>query len=60
MIRRDFIKNTGLAAAGIGWSAMPSVFANGMPSNKIVVAVAGVNSRGNGMAKLFAGIIRNS
>ena len=56
MERRDFIKNTGLAAAGIGLSglAMPSVFANGMPSNKIVIAVAGVNSRGGGMAELFA------
>ena len=56
MERRDFIKSTGFAAAGIGLSglAMPSVFANGMPSNKVVVAVAGVNGRGSGMAKLFA------
>ena len=56
MERRDFIKTTGLAAAGVGLSgiSMPSVFANGMPSNKVVIAVAGVNSRGNGMAQLFA------
>ena len=56
MERRDFIKNTGLAAAGIGFSgtAMPSVFANGAPNKKIVVAVAGVNSRGNYLAKKFA------
>ena len=56
MVRRDFIKSTGVAAAGIGLSrlAMPTVFANGMPSNKVVVAVMGVNSRGNHMAKLFA------
>lgn len=54
--RRNFIKNAGLAAAGIGLStiAMPSVFANGQPSKKVVVAIAGVNSRGNGMARLFA------
>ena len=56
MERRDFIKNTGLAAAGIGLSglAMPSVFANGAPNRKIVVAVAGVNGRGNHLARLFA------
>ena len=56
MIRRDFIKNSGLAAAGIGLTGltMPSVFANGQPSKKIVVAVAGVNGRGNEMACLFA------
>ena len=58
MERRDFIKNTGLVAAGIGLSglAMPAVFANGAPGKKIVVAVAGVNSRGNSMARLFAGM----
>lgn len=56
MIRRDFIKKSGLAAAGIGLSrlAMPAVFTNGMPSNKIVVAVAGVNSRGASLAGHFA------
>jgi predicted dehydrogenase len=56
MIRRDFIKNTGLAAAGIGLSglAMPSVFAGGSPGRKVVVAVAGVNSRGRGLARDFA------
>jgi len=56
MIRRDFIKNTGLAAAGIGLSgfSMPTVFANGQPGKKVVIAVAGVNSRGDGMARMFA------
>jgi len=56
MNRRNFIKNTGLTTAGIGLSglAMPSIFANGMPSNKLVIAVMGVNGRGNYMAKLFA------
>ena len=58
MKRREFIKNTGLAAAGIGLSGMnmPYVFANGAPNQKIVVAVAGVNSRGNFLAKQFAGM----
>ena len=56
MIRRDFIKSTGVTVAGIGLSglAMPTVFANGQPSKKVVIAVAGVNSRGDGMAQLFA------
>ena len=56
MNRRDFIKNSGMTIAGIGLSgiAMPTVFANGSPNNKIVVAVMGVNGRGDHMAKLFA------
>ena len=58
MERRDFIKNTGIATTGIGLAGltMPSIFAHGTPSQKIVVAVAGVNGRGNGMARLFAGM----
>ena len=58
MMRRDFIKKTGLGAAGIGLSglSMPAVFAHGAPGKKVVVAVAGVNGRGNGMAKSFAGM----
>ncbi len=54
--RRDFVKNSGLAIAGIGLSglAVPSVFAQGVPSKKIVVAVMGVNSRGNHLAKMYA------
>jgi len=56
MNRRDFIKNSGFTVAGIGLSglAMPTVFAQGSPNKKIVVAVMGVNGRGNHMAKLFA------
>ena len=57
MERRNFLKNTGLAVAGVGLSGftMPSVFAKGhQPSNKVVVAVAGVNSRGNGLARMLA------
>ena len=56
MVRRDFIKNSSLAAAGIslsGW-AMPPAFAKNSANEKIVVAVMGVNGRGNGMAALFA------
>ncbi len=56
MNRRNFIKNSGLTVAGIGLSGlvMPSVFAQGSPNKKIVVAVMGVNGRGNHLAKLFA------
>ena len=56
MIRRAFIKTSGLIAAGVGLSSMgmPTVFAKGAPSDKVVIAVAGVNSRGDGMARLFA------
>jgi predicted dehydrogenase len=56
MVRRDFIKYTGMAAAGLGLSGFtaPKVFANGQPGKKIVIAIAGVNSRGNGMARTFA------
>jgi predicted dehydrogenase len=54
--RRIFIKNTGLAVAGIGLSGftMPSVFAHGAPARKIVVAVMGVNGRGGYLAGVFS------
>ncbi len=54
--RRDFIKNSGLAVAGVGLSGltMPQVFAHGAPGKKIVVAVMGVNGRGNHLAKMFS------
>jgi len=56
MNRRNFIKSSGLTIAGIGLSglSMPSVFAQGSPNKRIVVAVMGVNGRGNYMATLFA------
>jgi len=56
MNRRDFIKNSGLTIAGIGLSGitMPAVFAQGSPNKRVVIAVMGVNGRGNHMAKLFA------
>ncbi len=54
--RRDFLRTSGIIAAGTGLSGiqMPSVFAQGSPNKKIVVAVMGVNGRGNYLAKLFA------
>ena len=56
MTRRDFIKNSGLTIAGLGLSglSMPTVFAQGSPGKKIVVAVMGVNGRGNYLAQVFA------
>jgi predicted dehydrogenase len=56
MNRRDFIRNSGMTLAGIGLSglAMPTVFAQGSPDKKVVMAFVGVNGRGNDMAKKFA------
>jgi predicted dehydrogenase len=55
MQRRTFIKDAGLAAAGITILNFP-VFGKGAPSNKVIVAVMGVNSRGAYLAKSFAGL----
>ncbi len=55
MKRRDFIKNTSFAAAGITILNFP-VFGKNVPSNKVTLAVMGVNSRGNYLAELFAGL----
>ena len=55
MKRRDFIKNTSFAAAGITFLNFP-VFGKNAPSNKVQLAVMGVNSRGNYLAELFAGL----
>lgn len=55
MNRRKFIKTT--AAAGVGFGVtMPltSVRGASAPNNKVVVAVMGVNGRGNAVAKSFA------
>ena len=56
MNRRDFIKNSGLTIAGIGLAglAVSSACAQGSPNSKIVIAVMGVNGRGNYMARAFA------
>ena len=55
MKRRDFIKNTSFAAAGITFLDFP-VFGKNAPSNKVVLAVMGVNSRGAYLAENFAGL----
>jgi predicted dehydrogenase len=53
MDRKTFIKNTGIAAAGITILDFP-VFGRNSPSDKVIVAVMGVNSRGAYLAKSFA------
>ena len=54
MDRRKFIKDTSLATAGITILNFP-IFGKNAPSNKVVLAVMGVNSRGAYLAKSFAG-----
>ena len=53
MHRKEFIKNTSLAAAGITILNFP-VFGKNAPSNKVVIAVMGVNGRGNFHAESFS------
>ena len=53
MNRRDFIKNTSVATAGITILNFP-VFGKYAPSNKVILAVMGVNSRGSYLAENFA------
>ena len=53
MNRRDFIKNTSFAAAGITILNFP-VFGKNAPSNKVILAIMGVNSRGAYLAECFA------
>ena len=53
MNRRDFIKNTSFATAGVTILNFP-VFGKNAPSNKVVLAVMGVNSRGAYLAENFA------
>jgi predicted dehydrogenase len=55
MHRRTFIKNTGLATAGVTILNFP-VFGKKAPSNKVIVAVMGVNSRGAYLAKSFSSL----
>jgi predicted dehydrogenase len=55
MERRKFIKDAGLATAGITILNFP-VFGKNAPSNKVILAVMGVNSRGAYLAKSFAGL----
>jgi predicted dehydrogenase len=53
MHRRKFIKETGTAAAAVTILNFP-IFGKMAPSNKVIVAVMGVNSRGAYLAKSFA------
>src|SRR5438046_5438270 len=53
MNRKAFIKNASLATAGITILNFP-IFGKSAPSNKVIVAVMGVNSRGAYLAKSFA------
>ena len=55
MHRRKFIKNAGITTAGITILNFP-VFGKNAPSNKVIVAVTGVNSRGSYLAKSFASL----
>src|SRR5215203_6728193 len=53
MHRRKFIHDASLATAGITLLNFP-VFGKNAPSNKVVVAVMGVNGRGSYLAKSFS------
>ena len=53
MNRRKFLKQTTIAGAGITILNFP-VFGKNAPSNKVVVAVMGVNSRGAYLADCFS------
>lgn len=54
--RRNFVKSS--LIAGIGLSAIPQPFniLKSSPAKKVVVAVMGVRSRGNALAKVFASL----
>src|SRR5436190_18614224 len=53
MNRKEFIKNTSLATAGVTILNFP-VFGKNAPSNKVLVPVMGVNSRGADLAECFS------
>ena len=53
MKRRDFIKTGALTATGIHILNFP-VFGKAAPSNKVVLAVMGLNSRGSYLAKSYS------
>lgn len=55
MKRRNFIKNASLATAGITILNFP-VFGKNAPSNKVLVAVMGLNGRGAYLAEQFASL----
>ena len=53
MKRRDFIRQASVATAGVTILNFP-VFGKSAPSNKVIVAVMGVNSRGAYLAECFS------
>ncbi len=53
MKRSTFIKNAGLATAGVTLLNFP-VFGKNAPSNKIIIAVMGLNGRGAYLAESFS------
>ena len=53
MKRRGFIKNTSIASAGLTILNFP-LFGKNAPSNKVILAVMGVNSRGAYLAKCYS------
>src|SRR5690242_18910445 len=53
MKRREFLRNTSLANAGITVLNFP-VFGKNAPSNKVVLSVMGVNGRGAYLAENFS------
>ncbi len=53
MDRRTFLKDTSLASAGVTLLNFP-VFGKNAPSNKVIVGVMGVHSRGSYLAKCFS------
>ncbi|HEY0678952.1 MAG TPA: Gfo/Idh/MocA family oxidoreductase [Chitinophagaceae bacterium] len=53
MHRRNFIRNTSIATTGLTILNFP-IFGKNAPSNKIVLGVMGVNSRGAYLAESFA------
>ena len=55
MRRREFIKKSALAGAGVSLINFP-IFGKSAPSNKVIVAIMGVNSRGAYLAKCFSGL----
>ena len=56
MKRREFVKISSLATAGGVTILNFPVFGKNAPSNKVIVAVMGVNSRGAYHAGKFSGI----
>ena len=53
--RRKFISLTAATSAGLSLSAHPyAIFREGSPARTITVAVMGIRSRGNALAKVFA------